>query len=343
MNKFITFERQIPNSPEQNINPLGFVNWGRMNDFPNFLSNLYYTSSTHKSCIDFLVTCMTGIDGENDPNELDSWNDLMTKVSLDLCIYGGYAIQIIKNKDNKTYSFYHQPFSQVRQIDGEQINSYMICEDWTNTSKYKPFKIDRFDDRVKIGQPYLYYYKRYTPDSKFYPLPHYYGAIKAIQTESELLRYDLKSVLNNFSANGVVCLDRIEDEKERKKAIDGIQKMFQGSENSNTVMITFKNNSNDTPVTFTPFDKDISNVNLFNDNNDRTINRILSSHRIANPTLIGLPNGGTGFANEGELLRTSYNLLKITIIDKFRTEVMQCLNRLAELNGYTLNINEFTL
>ena len=67
-------------------------------------------------------------------------------------------------------------------------------------------------------------YSRYTVDSDQYPLPHYYAALKAIQTEAELIRYDLKSVLNNFSANGVVSLDRIDDPDERKQVIDGIQK-----------------------------------------------------------------------------------------------------------------------
>jgi hypothetical protein len=36
------------------------------------------------------------------------------------------------------------------------------------------------------------------------------------------LRYDLKSVLNNFSANGVVTFDREDDEEERKKIINGV-------------------------------------------------------------------------------------------------------------------------
>lgn len=339
----INMEKQIPNAPTCRLNPQGFINWGNINDFPQLLTGLYYSSSTHKSCVDFLVTAICGESIDTDsmmPNYGETWDSFINKLAMDLVLFGGYSFQVIMNKDGKTYSFFHEPFNNVRcgkpDEDGN-ISEMWVCKDWTETAKNRPFVLPRFgfneDERIEKGKAYLFYYSRYSVDSEYYPLPHYYGALKAIQTEAELLRYDLKSVLNNFSANGVVALDRIDDEKERKQVIDGIQKMFTGAENSNTVMITFKNNSEDNPVTFTPFDKDISNVNLFADNNSRTVDRILSAHRIANPTLIGLPNSGTGFANEGALLEASFNLLNKTIINNMRKEITMTINKMFKING----------
>lgn len=339
----INMEKQIPNAPTCRLNPQGFINWGTINDFPQLLTGLYYSSSTHKSCVDFLVTAICGESIDTDsmmPNYGETWDSFINKLAMDLVLFGGYSFQVIMNKDGKTYSFFHEPFNNVRcgkpDEDGN-ISEMWVCKDWTETAKNRPFVLPRFgfneDERIEKGKAYLFYYSRYSVDSEYYPLPHYYGALKAIQTEAELLRYDLKSVLNNFSANGVVALDRIDDEKERKQVIDGIQKMFTGAENSNTVMITFKNNSEDNPVTFTPFDKDISNVNLFADNNSRTVDRILSAHRIANPTLIGLPNSGTGFANEGALLEASFNLLNKTVINNMRKEITMTINKMFKING----------
>ena len=339
----INMEKQIPNAPTCRLNPQGFINWGNINDFPQMLTGLYYSSSTHKSCVDFLVTAICGESIDTDsmmPNYGETWDSFLNKLAMDLVLFGGYSFQVIMNKDGKTYSFFHEPFNNVRcgkpDEDGN-ISEMWVCKDWTETAKNRPFVLPRFgfneDEKIEKGKAYLFYYSRYSVDSEYYPLPHYYGALKAIQTEAELLRYDLKSVLNNFSANGVVALDRIDDEKERKQVIDGIQKMFTGAENSNTVMITFKNNSEDNPVTFTPFDKDISNVNLFADNNSRTVDRILSAHRIANPTLIGLPNSGTGFANEGALLEASFNLLNKTVINNMRKEITMTINKMFKING----------
>lgn len=355
----VGLEKQIPNAPTCRINPQGWVNWGMDNLFPQQLTGLYYSSSTHKSCVDFLVTaiCGEGIEADNlMPNYGETWESFIGKLALDLILFGGYSFQVIMNKDGKTYSLFHEPFSNVRCApkDGN-ISELWICRDWSEMARNKPFTLPRFgfteDEKIEKGKAYLFYYSRYTVDSEYYPLPHYYAALKAIQTEAELVRYDLKSVLNNFSANGVVALDRIDDPNERKQVIDGIQKMFTGSENSNTVMITFKNNNDDNPVTFTPFDKDISNVNLFADNNSRTQERILSAHRIGNPTLIGLPNSGTGFANEGTLLEASYNLLNKTLINNFRKEITSTINKVMRINGVnkditinplTFNLNQLT-
>ena len=63
------------------------------------------------------------------------------------------------------------------------------------------------------------------------------------------------------------------------------------------------------------------------------VDRILSAHRIANPTLIGLPNSGTGFANEGALLEASFNLLNKTVINNMRKEITMTINKMFKING----------
>lgn len=343
----INMEKQIPNAPTCKENPLGYINWGDRNDFPQLLTGLYYASSTHQACVDFIVTAIVGEGVESDnlmPNYKETWDSFISKLAMDLVLFGGYAFQVIMNKDGKTYSFFQEPFNNVRcglpDEDGN-VSELWVSKDWTDV-RYKPIVLPRFgfteDEKIEKGKAYMFYYSRYTVDSEFYPLPHYYAALKAIQTEAELLRYDLKSVINNFSANGIVALDRIDDETERQQVINGIKSMFTGSENSNTIMVTFKNNSDDNPVTFTPFDKDSSSVNLFNDNNVRTVNRILTAHKIANPTLIGLPNSGTGFSNEGTLLEASYNLLNKTLINRMRKEITMTINKMFKINGVEQDI-----
>jgi hypothetical protein len=55
---------------------------------------LYYSSSTHKSCIDFLVTAICGenIDAESImPNYGETWESFIAKLAQDLVIFGGYA------------------------------------------------------------------------------------------------------------------------------------------------------------------------------------------------------------------------------------------------------------
>ena len=301
----IKMEKQVEGMPINRNSNQGFIKWGIRNDYPQRLSDLYYNSVTHKSCVDFAVTAILGdgIDYEammsNDselvPNYQYSWDELIERISLDYVLYGTFALQIIKNRDDKTYSFFHQPMGDVRfspRNEDGVIESYWVSSDWTQTSLYPPVELKSFafqeEEEIKGGQAYLYVYDGYSPDIAMYPVPNYVSALKPIQTEIELERYDLRSVTNNFSASGILTLNRVDDEQDRNMLIQNIQAMFTGADNANSLIINFKNNDEEEPATFVKIDKDSgNNVNLFEQSNERIIAKIIAAHKISNKALIG--------------------------------------------------------
>lgn len=352
----VKMEKQVESAPKTSNSMRGWINWGYKNDYPLQLSSLYYNSPTHQSCVDFAVSAIVGEGVDYDkmelsnqeevvPNYTETWDELLEKISLDYILYGAYAIQIIKNKDDKTYSFYHQAIGDVRCSPKDEdgiITSYWISSDWTNLVKYPAIEVPAFgfqeDEKLSQGKTYLYVSTDYSPDLEYYQMPKYASALKAIQSEIELQRYDLRSIMNNFSASGILSMNRIDDEEEKKMVLDNIEAMFQGSDNANSLMITFKNNGEDNPVTFTKIDKDITNVNLFSENNDRNINRILSSHRIPSKQLIGYDADSAMLGGEGNLLNVAYNLYNKTVADKNRKKIVGVINKMFRLNGIDVQI-----
>ena len=349
-------EKQVESAPKTSNSNRGWINWGYRNDYPLQLSNLYYNSPTHQSCVDFAVSAIVGDGVDYDkmklneqeelvPNYTETWEDFLEKISLDYVLYGAYAFQIIKNKDDKTYSFYHQPIGDVRCSPKDEdgiITSYWISSDWTALQKYPPVELPAFgfqdDEELAQGTTYLYVSTDYSPDLEYYQMPRYASAIKAIQGDIELQRYDLRSILNNFSASGILSMNRIDDEEEKKMILDNIEAMFQGSENANSLMVTFKNNDEDNPVTFTKFDKDVANVNLFDGNNERNINRILSSHRIPSKQLIGYSADTAMLGGEGNLLNVAFNLYNKTVASKNRRNIIGTMNKMLKLNGIDVSV-----
>ena len=112
------------------------------------LLDLYQQSPTHRSCINFGVQSIIGggVDyeamqldsGDMEPSYDSTWDELIRAISLDYLIYGSYAVQVIKNRDNTTYSFYHMPLDKVRATEYDadgQITEYAISQDWTATRK----------------------------------------------------------------------------------------------------------------------------------------------------------------------------------------------------------------
>lgn len=346
----INMEKQVENTPVMRDSRRGWINYGTRNMYPLELSNLYYNSPTHKACVDFEVASIVGdgIDYEAMrmdesklyPNYQETWNEFIQKIALDYVLFGSYAFQIIRNKDGRTYSFYHQPITDVRCSPRDEdgvITSYWISGDWSAQSKFPPVEIPAFgfqeDEEIKSGKPYLFVYNQYSPDIQYYQIPHYASAIKAIQTEIELVRYDLRSVLNNFTASGVLSMNRIDNDEERKMVLDNIEAMFTGSDGANSLMVTFKNSDEENPVTFTRFDKDVNNVNLFDGTNDRLVNRIVSAHRIPSKALIGLNVDSAMLGGEGNLINVAYNLYLKTKGTNDRNAVINTINKMLALNG----------
>lgn len=354
--KVINLNKSIIGTADINdTTPYAWVNWGKNNLYPNEILTLYFNSITHHSCVDFIVNSIIG-DGidyesmnlnesENYPNLYDTWDELIRKLAFDLVLFGGYSFQIIKNKDNKTYSYYHQPFSTIRlgrKNDKGNIDKAYLSKDWSNIIKYKPIEIDIFnfidEKNITTGKPYLFIYQSYNPYDEYYCYPHYIGAIEAIQAEIKMKRYDYNSIINNFTPSGIITFNRVADDEEKNIILNNVDAMFTDVENANNIIVTFRNSDDDKPVEFSPISAPVDGVNLFNDNNERTINRIISAHKIANKALIGLPMDSSGFSNEGTLLEAAYNLTNKILINNLRNQLVKYINRMFSMNGIETKI-----
>ena len=354
---FLTkFEKQIEGSAITRKNALGWVNYGIKNNYPNLLLDLYNQSPTHRACINFGVQSILGngvdydamqIDGSQViPNYAESWDDIIKNLALDYMLYGSYAIQIIRNKDGQTFSFWHMPLDKVRWSeydDDGQILSYWICQDWTATGQYPPFQIDAFDMRddstIENGKPYLYVYRQYSPAMTYYTQPHYQAGIKSIQAEIEYVNYDLKTTVNNFVPSGMLVLNEVETDEERQGIINNVTRMFQGSENANSVMVTFRSNADENKPEFIPFTASQGNINLYASANERTVSRILASHQIPNASLVGMPDvGNSGFASEADKLETAYQLYNKLTGNANRMAVVKTLNNMLRMNGVDVEV-----
>lgn len=355
--KVLSFEKHVENTPITKSNmQYNIIQWGAHNDYPNLLLNLFAESPTHHSACEFAIASIVGngvdfeamkLNGDEVvPNLSQTWDDLLKGLATDYVLYGSYALEVIMNNDGKTYSFFHIPLDRVRcsEYDDEgNIPSYWICSDWTSPTKYKPVEVDALNlknkDRLEKGKPYLYVYKAYSPTMTYYTQPTYAAAISSIQSEIEFIQHDLKSATNNFVPAGMLVLNEPETAEEKQAIIDNIQRMFIGTDNSNSLMISFRTNVEESKPDFVPFTTNSGNVNLYADANERTINRILCAHQIPNACLIGMPDlNNSGFSSEADKLEVSYQLYNKLTGNKNRMAVVRTLNQMFKLNGIETEI-----
>lgn len=349
------FEKYVEGSAVTKKSGMGWVNWGVKNNMPTILLDLFNQSTTHRACINFEVQSIIGngvdieamkIDGSQIvPNYYQDFDTFLRAIALDYSLFGSYAIQIIMNKDRKTYSFYHIPLDKVRwspyDEDG-QITTYWICNDWTETGLNPPIEVEAFDMRedykIDYGKPYLYVYRPYTPTMNYYTQPTYQAGLKSIYAEVEVSNYDLKAATNSFVPAGMLVLNDVETDEERRAVIKNVQSLFQGTDNASSCMITFRNNIEEQKPEWIPFTANQGNVNLFADANDRIIDRIVSAHQIPSKTLIGLNNKNTGFNSEGAFLEAAYSLYNTLVGNNNRNAIIKSINFMLKMNGINLEI-----
>ena len=351
----INLEKQVQGTPITKENQMwNIANYGANNDYPQKLLELYQNSPTHHSCVQFAVRSIVGegVDTEQMfqegnqvvPSYGCTWDEFVENLALDYVLFGSYAVEVIKNRDGKSYSFYHIPYEKVRwhtyDSDGT-IPSYFVSNDWSRPVENPPIEIEAIemtdDDKIAMGKPYMYVYKKYSPTQSYYCSPNYAASIKAIQSEIEFCNYDLKHIVNSFTVPGLLTLPPIETEEEKQAIIQNITNMFQGSSNANSLMLQFSNGLDNMNAVYTPFSSD-NTADDYAGANERCISRILEAHNVPSRLLIGLPDGNSGFNSESALLESAYNLYNKLVGNSNRRAIVKTLNQMLHMQGVDVEI-----
>ena len=352
----IELEKHIENNPIIKDKGHKWVTIGHMNTYYFDLLDLYNTSVTMKACVNFAVRAIVGQGLDTDrmkiangdltnPNYFTDWNTFINNFVLDYIIYGGAAFEIIKNKDGKTYSFFNVPFDTLKPSPMDEdgvIKSYWQSADWSAWTMNPPIEIPTFsfqeDETISSGKPYIFVLKSYNPTNVYFPAPRYLSALNQIQTEAQMQLYDLKMAVNQFVPQGMLTVNQMETEEEKQAFLDNLQANYQGAQNAGNLMVTFKNQNDENPVTFTPFTVSTENVNLYDTANERVTNRICESFGIPSKMLIGLPVDNQGFSNQGTVMQTAFNLYNVNIATNDRSIITGAINNALAMNGIDTEI-----
>ncbi len=298
---------------ERFVSGKDLVEWGNRNSYPDYLLDLYNNVPTLRSIINGNIDFITGDDvsilplTDNLPNGQmnnrgDNIREQIKDIAKDYEIYGGFALQIIRNLIGMVAEVYYIDMRFLRT--NKEGNVFYYCEDWSKSGKkdvivYPAFmpnlNWDTLDDeqRNRNASSILYVKNVHT---QIYPAPLYAASIKACEIERLIDDFHINSLQNQFVSSAIINFNNGDPGDEMKKEIeDAINEKFAGAANGGRIMLSFNKNK-ESATDIVEFEvKDFGE--RYKALSEHSRQQIFTAFR-ANPNLFGIPTEGNGFANE---------------------------------------------
>ena len=298
---------------ERFVSGKDLVEWGNRNSYPDYLLDLYNNVPTLRSIINGNIDFITGDDVSIRPltdnlpngqmnNRGDNIREQIKDIAKDYEIYGGFALQIIRNLIGMVAEVYYIDMRYLRT--NKEGNVFYYCEDWSKSGKkdvivYPAFmpnlNWDTLDDeqRNRNASSILYVKNVHT---QVYPAPLYAASIKACEIERLIDDFHINSLQNQFVSSAIINFNNGDPGDEMKKEIeDAINEKFAGAANGGRIMLSFNKNK-ESATDIVEFEvKDFGE--RYKALSEHSRQQIFTAFR-ANPNLFGIPTEGNGFANE---------------------------------------------
>jgi len=333
----------------ESANSKGFVNYGDDNLFPQYLIDLFHSSSTHNALTTTIATMVfgEGFDATTLDGRLafDQWNlnDELRKACVDFQIQGGFALEVNWSLDRTTIAnVSHLPFENIRSgfvNEDEKVDYYYYSKDWSSKTE-EVDEICTFDPERKLDHPtQIFYVKPFSPGSFYYPKPCYTGSIDYIELDKEIGKYHINNIKNGMSPSfSIHFKNGIPPQEERNRIRMDIERQMSGASNAGKFIVTYSDDPERKPD-FEPFQLSDAH-NQYQFLSEEVTAKIMVGHRVTNPQMFGVAvpgklGGGGELAESAELFEQNVVRPNRRIVE----ETVKTLLRAAGLDSLVLELS----
>lgn len=328
----------IVTAEEKEIKGQEWVQFGTKNIYPNYIFDLYSEVPTLATIINSVVDYACGDNVVTHSllfrNNNEAYN-FANKVFLDLAIYNGCYLNILRNKLGGIAQIDVLDYRNVRSDKKNKM--FFYSEDFSTKSfgRCKGVWYPSFDKDAKTVPSSIYYIKSDTHST--YTKPCWASASIACEIEKSINQFSLNEINNGLLSNVIISFLNGNPTDEVKQEIeDEFNEKYTGQQNAGRCILNFAPDK-DHAVQIDKLQSD-DFADRYSNLQERARQEILTSWR-CNGNLVGIPTA-QGFNSEE--YKSSYQLFYKTVIKPLQR---QFLNALEDILGTdkTLEIIPFTL
>ena len=349
-------ETNIVSPVEKVLAGRDMVEWGTRNAYPDYLLDLYNNVPTLRSIINGNIDYVAGDDVTIMPLQEELTNQEMNRrgdtireqvkdIAKDFEIYGGFALQVIRNLAGEVAEVYYIDMRYLRT--NKEGDVFYYSEKWGKSSRtdmvvYPAFlpKIEweklSDEERNRQASSILFVKNVHT---QVYPAPLYAASVKACEIERLIDEFHLSDINNHFVSSAIINFNNGDPGQEIKSEIErGFNEKFCGASNGGRVAFSWNPNK-ETATDIVEFKmEDFGERYKALSQHSRT--QIFTSFR-AIPLLFGLTSeANTGFSTEE--FEQSFKLYNRTQIQPIQRMICDAYDKIYGQRG-VLTIRPFSL
>ena len=349
-------ETNIVSPVEKVLAGRDMVEWGTRNAYPDYLLDLYNNVPTLRSIINGNIDYVAGNDVTIMPLQEEFTNQEMNRrgdtireqvkdIAKDFEIYGGFALQVIRNLAGEVAEVYYIDMRYLRTNKDGDVFYY--SEKWGKSSRtdmvvYPAFlpKIEweklSDEERNRHASSILFVKNVHT---QVYPAPLYAASVKACEIERLIDEFHLSDINNHFVSSAIINFNNGDPGQEIKSEIErGFNEKFCGASNGGRVAFSWNPNKESATDIVEFKMEDFGERYKALSQHSRT--QIFTSFR-AIPLLFGLiSEANTGFSTEE--FEQSFKLYNRTQIQPVQRMICDAYDKIYGQRG-VLTIRPFSL
>ena len=341
LNPYVT--TNVVENVEKEISGVDFLAFGTDNRYLDYLFSLYEDCTTLQTIIngtvDFVcgndISCNLPIFEKTVNKNGDTINDIIQRISTDYLIFGGFALQVIRNSLGEISELYWIDFTKIRSDKKNEV--FFYSEDWCKSyGRVKFIKYPKFNPDDSNPTSIFYYKGNKTRGT--YPVPLYNAAISSCELEKKINEFHLNEISNNFLTSKIINFNSGLPDDDLKNEIErNLNEKFSGAENAGRILISFNNNK-DSETTVTDLSQDDFGVR-YDSLAKRSTSQIFTAFR-ATPNLFGLPTETTGFSQQE--FAEAFKLYNRTVVRPIQQIIIKSFDKIFGVDG-SITIEPFSL
>ena len=349
-------ETNIVSPVEKVLAGRDMVEWGTRNAYPDYLLDLYNNVPTLRSIINGNIDYVAGDDVTIMPLQEEFTNQEMNRrgdtireqvkdIAKDFEIYGGFALQVIRNLAGEVAEVYYIDMRYIRT--NKEGDVFYYSEKWGKSSRTDMVVYPAFlpkleweelsdEERNRHASSILFVKNVHT---QVYPAPLYAASVKACEIERLIDEFHLSDINNHFVSSAIINFNNGDPGQEIKSEIErGFNEKFCGASNGGRVAFSWNPNKESATDIVEFKMEDFGERYKALSQHSRT--QIFTSFR-AIPLLFGLTSeANTGFSTEE--FEQSFKLYNRTQIQPVQRMICDAYDKIYGQRG-VLTIRPFSL